>query len=63
MNVKGFMPHQGLLLIAALLPEEWKVRLVDESTFLIDREGQVAESFLHDASPDEISALLEVVAG
>ena len=32
-------------------------------TFLIDREGQVAESFLHDASPDEISALLEVVAG
>ncbi len=32
-------------------------------TFLIDREGRVAESFLHDASTEEIAALLEVVAG
>ena len=31
MNVKGFMPPQGLLVIAALLPEEWKVRFVDEN--------------------------------
>ena len=31
-------------------------------TFLIDRGGLVAESFLHDATTDEIAALLEVVA-
>ena len=31
-------------------------------TFLIDRDGRVAESFLHDASTEEIRVLLEVVA-
>ena len=31
-------------------------------TFLIDRNGRIAESFLHDTSIEEISALLEVVA-
>jgi protein SCO1/2 len=31
-------------------------------TFLINREGSVAESFLHDASAAEIGALLQVVA-
>lgn len=30
-NVKGFMSPQGLLVVAAYLPEEWEVRLVDEN--------------------------------
>jgi radical SAM superfamily enzyme YgiQ (UPF0313 family) len=30
-NVKAFMPPQGILLIAAILPENWEVRLVDEN--------------------------------
>src|SRR5262245_40518849 len=30
-GVKGFMPPQGLLLIAAYLPENWQVRFVDEN--------------------------------
>src|SRR5262249_58702445 len=29
--VKAFMPPQGILLIAALLPAEWQVRFVDEN--------------------------------
>ncbi len=31
MNVKGFMPPQGILLMAALLPKEWETRFVDEN--------------------------------
>ena len=30
-GVQGFMPPQGLLLIAAYLPENWRVRFVDEN--------------------------------
>ncbi len=30
-NVRAFMPPQGLLVIAAYLPERWQVRLVDEN--------------------------------
>jgi len=30
-NVKAFMPPQGLLLIAACLPQQWEVRFVDEN--------------------------------
>jgi hopanoid C-2 methylase len=30
-NVKAFMPPQGLLMIAACLPQHWEVRLVDEN--------------------------------
>ncbi len=30
-NVNGFMPPQGLLLIAAYLPESWEVKFVDEN--------------------------------
>jgi radical SAM superfamily enzyme YgiQ (UPF0313 family) len=30
-DVRAFMPPQGLLLIAAYLPERWKVRFVDEN--------------------------------
>src|SRR5258708_29595621 len=30
-GVKAFMPPQGLLLIAAYLPEHWPVRFVDEN--------------------------------
>ena len=29
--VKAFMPPQGILLIAALVPSEWQVRFVDEN--------------------------------
>src|SRR6185295_13743142 len=29
MNVRAFMPPQGLLVLAAALPCEWEVRLVD----------------------------------
>jgi len=31
MNVRAFMPPQGILLIAALLPEPWEARFVDEN--------------------------------
>ena len=30
-DVKGFMPPQGILVIAALLPEEWEITFVDEN--------------------------------
>ena len=30
-DVKAFMPPQGLLLVAALVPAEWEVRFVDEN--------------------------------
>src|SRR5215831_17674628 len=30
-GVKAFMPPQGLLLIAAYLPENWQVRFIDEN--------------------------------
>ncbi|MDR3556317.1 MAG: B12-binding domain-containing radical SAM protein [Syntrophobacteraceae bacterium] len=30
-SVKAFMPPQGLLLVAALLPESWEVRFIDEN--------------------------------
>lgn len=31
MNVKGFMPPQGILLIAAMLPASWEIRFIDEN--------------------------------
>src|SRR5580698_1640113 len=30
-GVRAFMPPQGLLVIAAYLPEKWEVRLIDEN--------------------------------
>lgn len=30
-NVKAFMPPQGILVVAAYLPEQWEVRFVDEN--------------------------------
>jgi hypothetical protein len=30
-RVKAFMPPQGLLLIAAYMPDAWQVRFVDEN--------------------------------
>lgn len=35
--VKGFMPPQGILLIAALLPREWEVRFIDENIHPAER--------------------------
>ena len=36
-GVKAFMPPQGLLLIAAYMPESWPVRFVDENIARGDR--------------------------
>lgn len=30
-DVKGFMPPQGILLVAALIPQEWEMKFVDEN--------------------------------
>jgi radical SAM superfamily enzyme YgiQ (UPF0313 family) len=30
-NVQAFMPPQGILIVAAYLPEEWEVRFIDEN--------------------------------
>jgi radical SAM superfamily enzyme YgiQ (UPF0313 family) len=30
-DVKGFMPPQGILVITALIPDEWEIRFVDEN--------------------------------
>jgi hopanoid C-2 methylase len=30
-SVKAFMPPQGILLIAALMPEKWEIRFIDEN--------------------------------
>jgi radical SAM superfamily enzyme YgiQ (UPF0313 family) len=37
-GVRAFMPPQGLLLIAAYLPESWKVRFVDENRSAVTPE-------------------------
>ena len=37
-NVKGFMPPQGILLVAALIPEEWEMRFVDENIQRVSAE-------------------------
>ncbi|MES1148423.1 B12-binding domain-containing radical SAM protein [Bradyrhizobium guangdongense] len=37
-GVKAFMPPQGLLLIAAYLPEDWQVKFVDENLRRATRE-------------------------
>lgn len=30
-RVKGFMPPQGILVVASYLPQTWEVRLIDEN--------------------------------
>ena len=30
-DVKGFMPPQGILVITALIPDEWEIKFVDEN--------------------------------
>lgn len=30
-GVKGFMPLQGILIVAAYLPEIWEIRFIDEN--------------------------------
>src|SRR5262245_37219315 len=37
-GVRGFMPPQGLLLIAAYMPAEWEVRFIDENMGLASTE-------------------------
>ena len=43
-GVKGFMPPQGLLLIAAYLPANWPVRFVDENISPATKEDFGANS-------------------
>src|SRR5512132_208784 len=44
-RVRAFMPPQGLLVVAAYLPESWEVRFVDEN----DREATAEELAWADA--------------
>src|SRR5246127_816892 len=37
-GVQGFMPPQGLLLIAAYMPENWPVRFIDENIRAASKE-------------------------
>jgi radical SAM superfamily enzyme YgiQ (UPF0313 family) len=37
-GVKAFMPPQGILVVAAYLPEQWQVRLVDENVRPVSEE-------------------------
>src|SRR6201993_5644413 len=37
-GVRAFMPPQGILIVAAYLPEEWEVRLVDENIRPVSEE-------------------------
>ena len=46
-NVGAFMPPQGLLVIASVLPREWEVRVVDENICAAtDKEFQWADAVL-----------------
>ena len=36
-DVRAFMPPQGLLIVAAYLPERWEVRFIDENIERADR--------------------------
>lgn len=38
LGVRAFMPPQGILLIAALLPDEWEVKFVDENVRQVQPE-------------------------
>ena len=38
LGVRAFMPPQGLLLMAALLPREWEIKFVDENVRPVRRE-------------------------
>jgi radical SAM superfamily enzyme YgiQ (UPF0313 family) len=45
--VKAFMPPQGILLIAALVPREWQVRFIDENIRpVLEREFAWADAVL-----------------
>jgi hopanoid C-2 methylase len=37
-DVKGFMPPQGILVITALIPDEWEIKFVDENIVRITPE-------------------------
>jgi radical SAM superfamily enzyme YgiQ (UPF0313 family) len=41
LGVKAFMPPQGILLIAALIPRKWEVKLIDEN--------------IHDMTPEDLA--------
>jgi hopanoid C-2 methylase len=45
MRVRAFMPPQGILLIAAYLPQEWEIRFVDENIArAVDADYQWADA-------------------
>ncbi len=33
-NVRAFMPPQGILIVAAYLPQQWQIRFIDENVKL-----------------------------
>ncbi|WP_013324004.1 B12-binding domain-containing radical SAM protein [Gloeothece verrucosa] len=37
-NVRGFMPPQGILVVAAYLPSQWEVRFIDENITLAKKK-------------------------
>jgi radical SAM superfamily enzyme YgiQ (UPF0313 family) len=46
-RVKAFMPPQGILVVAAYLPKEWEVRLIDENiTFATQKDYLWADAII-----------------
>ncbi|HJR21142.1 MAG TPA: cobalamin B12-binding domain-containing protein, partial [Dongiaceae bacterium] len=61
MGVKAFMPPQGILLIAAYLPEQWEVRFVDENIRAArDREFDWADAVFVSGMHIQRQAMLDI---
>jgi radical SAM superfamily enzyme YgiQ (UPF0313 family) len=61
MGVKAFMPPQGILLIAAYLPEGWEVRFVDENIrAATDKEFDWADAVFVSGMHIQRKAMLDI---
>lgn len=61
MGVRAFMPPQGILLIAAYLPERWEVRFVDENIRAAsDREIEWADAVFVSGMHIQRQAMLDI---
>jgi radical SAM superfamily enzyme YgiQ (UPF0313 family) len=61
MGVKAFMPPQGILLIAAYLPEKWDVRFIDENIrAATDRELDWADAVFVSGMHIQRHAMLDI---
>src|SRR5262245_39058831 len=61
MSVRAFMPPQGILLIAAYLPERWEVRFVDENVRATrDRELDWADAVFVSGMHIQRQAMLDI---